>query len=111
MSAPDFDQLDPVQDDAPQESGLPPTSYPNLLSFLLALLGPWGIATAVGALALVLLSFGLDAAWQASPRLPEEPAKDVAQPPIKGAVGWDTVPPSSQIPQLLPPEPGGETAK
>jgi hypothetical protein len=92
----------------PDRDGLPATSFPNLLAFLLALLGPWGITTAMGALALVLLCFGLGVAWQASPRLPANSANDIVPPPIDGAVGSDSAQQPSPAP---PPTPGGQKAK
>ncbi|MER9733347.1 hypothetical protein [Mesorhizobium sp. M0217] len=107
MSAQDFDQLDPVHESAPEERGLPPTSFPNLLSFLLALLGPWGLATGVATFALVLVSYGLDAAWQASPRQPAASASDVAPPLINSEFGSDT---AQQPSPVGPAAPGGEKA-
>ncbi|MER8484299.1 hypothetical protein [Mesorhizobium sp. M1322] len=107
MSASDFGQVESVQEDAPEQPSLPPTSFPNLLSFLLALLGPWGIAAAVGAVVLVLLSVGLNAAWEASPRLPANPPIDVSPPPIEKPIGSDT----AQPPLIIPREPSGEKLK
>jgi hypothetical protein len=107
MSAPYFDQPESDQNGAPNERRLPPTSFPNLLSFLLALLGPWGLATAVATFALVLVSYGLDAAWQASPRQPAASASDVAPPLIDSEFGSDT---AQQPSPVGPAAPGGEKA-
>jgi hypothetical protein len=78
---------------------LPPTSFPNVWSFLLALLGPAGIATALGVAAIIALGAGLDAAWKASVAKGDAAAKQSI--PVDGKPSPDT----AQVPKPSPHSP------
>ena len=61
--------------------------FPGPFAFLLALIGPWGIALAAAAAVLVACLFALNLAWEASPRAESPPANEIEQqPPGKGDI-------------------------